>query len=327
MPSTPHDGLFKATFEQPDLARSELEFVLPADVCALLDLGTLEVVPGSFRDEELAQTHSDLLYAVRTRGGGQALVYILFEHQSTFDSAMAFRLLRYIVRIWERWMRDHATLPIVLPIVMHHGESGWRAAPELATMLDASPELLAATRRFVPHFEFLLDDLSGLSLDALATRTLHAFARLVQIAMWSWRSRERLERAAPVMAALATTLVRDERTRQLLLQLYAYLWRAAPQDVAVAEMRSILLQVAGPEGAEDAVNAVEQLIAQGEASGRARGLRDAVLHVLAARGLALSDVGRARVASCADVDALTAWLERAATSASEAEVFAGSEVT
>jgi hypothetical protein len=36
----------------------------------------------------------------------------------------------------------------------------------------------------------------------------------------------------------------------------------------------------------------------------------------------LSELGRARVASCSDVATLTAWLERAATAKSEAEVFA-----
>ena len=320
MPASPHDGLFKATFEQPDLARSELELVLPADVRAQLDLGTLELIPGSFRDEELAQTHTDLLYAVRTRAGHDAFVYVLAEHQSTFDATMAFRLLRYVVRIWERWLRDHEgarTLPIVLPVVMHHGEAGWRGATELASMLDASPELLEATRQHVPHFTFLLDDLSALSLEALASRTLHALARLVQMALWSSRSRERLERAAPVMGAIAATVERDDRARQLLTQLYTYLWRTAPQDVAAADMRGILLQVAGPQGAEDIVNAAQELIEQG----RAEGLRDALTHVLAARKLPVSELGRTRLASCNDMATLSVWLERAATAVSEAEVF------
>jgi predicted transposase YdaD len=41
---------------------------------------------------------------------------LLFEHQSSPDAAMPFRLLRYVVRIWERWRRDHpatTTLPFV----------------------------------------------------------------------------------------------------------------------------------------------------------------------------------------------------------------------
>jgi hypothetical protein len=128
---------------------------------------------------------------------------------------------------------------------------------------------------------------------------------------------ERLERAAPLMGAIAGTLVRDARTRALLLQLFAYLWRAAPPDVAAENIRSILLTVAGPQGAEDVVNAAEQLIEQGRAhgleQGEVKGLRAAITHVLAARSLALSELGRARLTSCADVAMLTAWLERAAT--------------
>jgi hypothetical protein len=56
-----------------------------------------------------------------------------------------------------------------------------------------------------------------------------------------------------------------------------------------------------------------------------KGLRAAITHVLAARSLALSELGRARLTSCADVAVLAAWLERAATAASEAEVFVGAD--
>ena|SRR5258706_8955784 len=87
----------------------------------------------------------------------------------------------------------------------------WQAAPELGTMLDASPELLEATRPFLPHFRFLLDDLAVLSLDALSTRTLHALTRLVRLAFWSSRSFERLQDAAPLMQQVTTTLSRDAR--------------------------------------------------------------------------------------------------------------------
>ena len=66
------------------------------------------------------------------------------------------------------------------------------------------------------------------------------------------------------------------------------------------------------------MNAAEQLIEQGEV----KGLRVAITHVLGARSMPLSEVGRARLSVCADVATLTLWLERAATATSEAEVFA-----
>jgi hypothetical protein len=218
MPASPHDALFKSTFEQPDIARGELELVLPAEVRAHLDLATLQLHPGSFLDDELQQTHTDLLYAVQTTAGHPAFVYIVFEHQSSFDATMPFRLLRYVVRVWERWQRDHEgakTLPIVLPVLLHHGRGKWKAEPELASMLDGSAELLEAVRPYLPHFRFLLDDLSAMSPEALASRTLHALGRLVQLVLRSSRSRARLRSATPLMAAIAATLARDERARAL----------------------------------------------------------------------------------------------------------------
>ena len=90
--------------------------------------------------------------------------------------------------------------------------------------------------------------------------------------------------------------------------------------------RTMLLEVAGPEGEEDVMNAAEQLIAEGERRGEQRGeqkgLRAAIVTALEARSVPLSEVGRARVASCTDVATLTRWLARAVTASSEADVFA-----
>ena len=328
---SPHDALFKAAFGQPDLARSELELVLPIEVQAQLDMATLEISPGSFVDEDLRQTHTDLLYRVRTRSDGDALVYLLMEHQSKFDARMPLRLLRYMVRIWDRWARDHPTgkLPIVLPVVLQHDRDGWRATPEFAAILDASPDLLAAVGPFQPLFRFVLDDLTPLSLEALSSRKLHALALLVQMAFWASRSLGRLQDAAPRMAAIVAELTRDARARTLLTQLYVYLLRDAPADVETEDVRAILEQIAGPRGKEEIVNAGERLIeqgraeglAKGQAEGQAEGLRAAVAATLAARGLAFSESGKARLAACSDVTVLTAWVTSAVTAATEADVF------
>jgi hypothetical protein len=320
MSSTPHDSLFKETFGQADIARSELELILPAALRAQLDLSSLVVRPGSFVDEELQQVHSDLLYAIRTRGGEDALAYVVFEHQSSPDPMMAFRFLKYMVRVWDRWLRDHPsarTLPVVLPILLHHGEGRWKVAEDFGSILAGDATFLDAVRPYQPSFGFLLDDLGALPLEELATRSLHALGRLVQLAFWSSRSMDRLASAAPLMRAVAEALERDGRTRALLLQLFAYLWRAAPPDVAAEDIRGILLQVAGSQGAEDVVNAAQELIEQG----RAEGLRDAIANVLAARALPLSDIGRARLAATKDIGVLGRWLTRAATANAEAEVF------
>src|ERR1700712_4852372 len=125
--SSPHDALFKSVFSDPVNARGALQAVLPGKLGRALDWDALALCPGSFVDDVLRSSHTDLLFATRWHDGSEVLVYLLFEHQSTQDRGIAFRLLRYQVRIWERWRSEHPgseTLPVVLPVVLYHGPTG-----------------------------------------------------------------------------------------------------------------------------------------------------------------------------------------------------------
>src|SRR3990172_9313629 len=108
MPHNPHDALFKWTFGQPDRAASVLRSILPRSVSDAIDWKSLVPDPASFVDAALVDRHSDLLFRVCLRDGRNAHLYVLFEHQSTPDELMPFRLFSYLVRIWERWL---ATTP------------------------------------------------------------------------------------------------------------------------------------------------------------------------------------------------------------------------
>jgi predicted transposase/invertase (TIGR01784 family) len=90
-------------------------------------------------DEVLRERFSDLLFSVKI-DGREAFVYVLLEHQSTVDDSMGFRLLRYEVRIWERWQADHpgvVKLPVIVSVVLHHSEWSKRVlkAPTLDDVL------------------------------------------------------------------------------------------------------------------------------------------------------------------------------------------------
>ncbi|WP_438026501.1 Rpn family recombination-promoting nuclease/putative transposase [Sorangium sp. So ce233] len=100
MTPTPHDALFKSTFSQPEHAAAALRQMLPAALAARIDFASLALQSGSFIDEELAASHSDLLFSARL-AEASLFIYVLFEHQSTTHPLMAFRLLEYMVRIWK----------------------------------------------------------------------------------------------------------------------------------------------------------------------------------------------------------------------------------
>lgn len=61
---------------------------------------------------------------------------------------------------------------------------------------------------------------------------------------------------------------------------------------------------------------------EARAQGRAEGEANALLAVLAARGLEVPDDAHARIASCTDVDRLSTWTGNAVSANSIEEVFA-----
>ncbi|HEY1691538.1 MAG TPA: hypothetical protein VGG39_05235 [Polyangiaceae bacterium] len=187
-----------------------------------------------------------------------------------------------------------------------------------------SPELLEATRPYLPHFRFLLDDLSPLTATELASRALDALPRLVELALWASRSLDRLLEAQPFMRAVVARLVWDHGVRMLFEQVTRYVHATAPADVDAAVIQGILLDIGGPKGEELVMNSAEQLRKEGEERGREvarEGIRGAIAAALSARGVSLSGAARDRIVSCGDVATLTRWLMRAVTAASEADVF------
>lgn len=115
--------------------------MLPPALVAATDFSTLRVCGGSYVDELLAGSSSDLLFTANV-ASKPAYYYVLFEHQSDPDELMPFRLLRYIVRILARHVANAKTpaaappLPLVISVVLHHGEKGWTVARRLEELFD-----------------------------------------------------------------------------------------------------------------------------------------------------------------------------------------------
>jgi len=61
--------------------------------------------------------------------------------------------------------------------------------------------------------------------------------------------------------------------------------------------------------------------AEGEAAGFAKGKAAAIVAVLSARGVPVSNEARAHIEACTDVVMLDLWISRAATVSSTEEVF------
>lgn len=158
--ANPHDRFFKEVFSRPETAADFLANYLPPDVVAALEISEPELVKESFIDKDLQEHFSDLLYRVRLIGGDDAFAYLLFEHKSWSYELTAFQLLRYEVRIWEQKLREKSKrLPLIIPIVLHHGRSRWQASLTFEWLIEGADN--PALEKYVPRFEYHLCDLSA----------------------------------------------------------------------------------------------------------------------------------------------------------------------
>lgn len=185
MTDQPHDAIFKRAFEAPADAAGLLRGALPPAVAAAIDWATIRGEPGSFVGKELEGLHTDLLFSAQL-GGRQALLYILLEHQSTSDPDMPLRMLGYLLRIWEKFRKEHPRdpLPIVIPLVVAHARGGWKAPRSLAEMFDLPPGGVEGLLELAPSFSLLIEDLGRYSNEEIKAMALRAFPAL---ALWALR--------------------------------------------------------------------------------------------------------------------------------------------
>jgi predicted transposase/invertase (TIGR01784 family) len=321
-PPTPHDALFRETFSDPAHAAGLLRHLLGKPLATRLDWTTLRLCAGSFVDRALRGRHSDLLFTARC-GDKDVYLYLLLEHQSTDDPLMAYRLLVYLVRIWERHVREHrgvTSLPAILPLVVHHSKHGWTSPTSFAALYDLEPDALAAFAAHLPDFHFLLDDLRAAGDASLRTRAMTALGRFALFCLRHAPEPDAIVRGLARWLDLIREIRRAEGGPEALELIWRYVFViSAPADPEVLVER--LLLVVGEEDKEEIVTAGETLIARGLEKGRAEAHREILLEQLRARFGRLPSSAPDRV-QAADTAQVKRWLLRVVTATTLAEVFA-----
>ena len=321
-PNHPHDALFKKTFSVPEHAAGELRAVLPPALVALTDFSTLSLCAGTYIDETLAGAESDLLFSVQV-ASKPALLYLLFEHQSTAPRLMPLRLLSYVVRILQRHVddahaaqRDPLPLPLVLPVVLHHGEQGWASARRMEELFDLQLVREACVDELIPRLSFVLDDLSKVSDAELGTRALGLVPLLTLWALRDARSPERLVQSVGHWAAALGQLLAAPNGREALWTLFRYI--AVVSDDSVTTTLAQALETTQPQVKDALMTIAEKWIAEGEAKGRVEGRVEGKADILG-KQLTLKfgstpDEAVRRITGASEAD-LDRWLERVLTAA------------
>jgi predicted transposase/invertase (TIGR01784 family) len=319
-PKQPHNLLFIKTFSVVEHAAAELRAVLPEALLARIDFSTLTLCPGSYVDEALSGSQSDLLFSVQV-SAKPTLLYVLFEHQSNPDKLMPLRLLGYIVRILVRHVdeaktaRDVLPLPVVIPVVLHHGEAGWTVPSRLEDLFDQQLVEDADLSELIPRLRFVLDDLRHITDEELERRALGLLPTLTLWLFRDARSPTRLAQSLEHWVVIMAKLRAAPNGREAFATIFRYI--AVVADESLATILSQALEAAHPNVKDAQMTTLaEKWTAEGKAEGRAEGKAEGkaetLRKLLTLRFGELTEATELRLAGASEAE-LDCWVERVLT--------------
>jgi len=339
-----HDQLFKAMYRDPRNLAALLRETLPAALVEELDFQRAEEVPGTFLDPDLSERCSDLLFRLPL-AGRESFVYVLAEHQSTPSPLMGLRLLIYMARIWDRWLRAWqgkaragegpvpGRIPAILPLVVYQGPGEWSASTAFTDLIDLPPAQLDAVREHLPAFRYALENLGSLSDEEIRARGLSPLGTVGLVLLKHARDRrERFLHTLHGLLDLFRTLGTDDQVTILsyTVEVVDFSSLGEVKEVFAGDLSAkleeaimTLAEKLRTEGrTEGRAEGRTEGRAEGRAEGRTEGRRDLLTTLLRARfGDRVSATVEARIqdATLAQIDS---WGVRFATATTIDEVFA-----
>lgn len=272
--TNPHDKLFRETWSDRPTAQDFLQHHLPHDVLVLLDLESLEIAKDSFIEEDLRDYYSDLLYGVKI-AGRPGYVYILFEHKSFPARFIHLQLLDYMLKIWRLFLKQKKrggiprTLPIIIPVVLFHGQDQWTVPIIFSELFSGPTEQLL---RYIPNFGYLLHDLTQYADAEIKGAVLSRIVLLLFKHIFDPDFAQQL----PGIFALTRELLRQDNGLRCLEMILRYVF-SATENISVDQLHTMLAQSLSEKQGAMVMTLAKQLEQQGYAQGMQQGIRQGLL--------------------------------------------------
>jgi len=269
--TNPHDKFFKEVFTHRATAIQFLEHYLPPDVAGLLDLDSIEFTKDSFVDTDLKTYFSDLLLKTYFKENSWGYIYILFEHKSYQESLTAFHLLRYMVKIWEAALKKEEELgfPVIIPLVLYHGESVWRAKLNFTDLLNTPIEL----KPFTPDFQYILWDASRYNDEEIKGEAVLRVALLILKYIFKKDLKDRVAGIFELLKDLSEKQTGLEYIETIL----RYIANAAPDgNISYEDLKTAIEQTIPDKGGKILPTIADALREQGKQEGVQQGIQQGI---------------------------------------------------
>mgnify|MGYP006302193623 FL=1 len=191
----------------------------------------------------------------------EAEIYVLLEHKSFVDEWVPLQLLRYMVETWSAYgqkrNRPFLKLPLLLPIVIAHGEYKWRYKTKLSSIVDVPDEAFLA---YLPDFEYSLFDVNVEDVRGFA---FHSALKSL-FAIWQISpKREFLDELKDALMLLFQDLDEKQLNRFLKILVH-YLSQARPSE-ELPDIMDVIRSL--PAGGETMETIADVLRKEGEQQG------------------------------------------------------------
>ncbi|MBW1650709.1 MAG: Rpn family recombination-promoting nuclease/putative transposase [Deltaproteobacteria bacterium] len=313
--SNPHDKFFKEILSDINNAKSFFQEYLPQDILKAVNLDTLIIQKDSFIEKDFKEFFSDMLYTVLI-GDKKSYIYLLFEHKSKFDKRTPLQLLQYMIKIWQLHIKQKGfPLPVVIPLVLYHGEDKWSLKTDFGQLFDKNTKQFKA---YIPDFNYILYDLSQYTDDQIKGEVFLKAALL----LFKYSSTKDILKKLPDIFSLLRSIAASKTGLASLEAFFRYIYYSS--DLEMEKLKKIASESLNKSREEAIMTLAQRLINEGMQKGRQegrqegmqkgmqKGMRQTIIDILESRLNSVDKLILDSLAEIQDFDKLRAIAKRAA---------------
>ena len=269
-----HDELFRSALSHPQTAREFLDTHLPDSLKSILDLNQIKIENDSFIEETLKESICDVLFSVTSHDNKQGFIYCLIEHQSKPQRFMALRMMKYMISICEKFLKDNPKskyLPLIYPMVFYSGKSSYNVATKLSDLYE-NKELAK---------EILVNGYQIINLDKIPDEIIKQKRWLGMLEMFLKHIKDRnlLDLWESIMEFLPEIL-KEENGLNYVINFIAYTLTSIEKDDTIL-LRQLLNNNLGEKSGEDIMGSAAQAYRmEGRIEGRVERNKEIALNLL-----------------------------------------------
>ncbi|ADQ08298.1 conserved hypothetical protein [Caldicellulosiruptor hydrothermalis 108] len=171
IPSKEHDITFKLLFEHPKDILFLIKDVIGYSWANNIQEDSIELEDKEMIDEDFKKNIADIVAKAKLKDR-EVYFYIIIENQSTVVEDMPERLLRYMILLWAKKIRQGCNkLPAIVPIVTYNGlDRKWNISQQIIDAFDVFKDDI---------FKYALVDISNINAKELIEKEKDVLSPIV----------------------------------------------------------------------------------------------------------------------------------------------------